>query len=124
MYCENVRKPMSALVAMYAFCGFPMTVATLPMLAETNTAMRYGIGSHPAFWQHLMTAGVISRTTASLSTSAERTADSIITEPSSILPLTLHLMSSPAVMSKNPHTSSDATRSIMPSSRRSMSEFT
>ena len=55
------------------FCGFPVMVATLPMLAEVATASRYGSGFSPMRRVAASANGTITRQMMSLTKNAEST---------------------------------------------------
>src|SRR5512136_1689794 len=70
-FAEKLMNDMPALVAMYAFCGFPTAVATLPMFADIASATKNGTGLDFNSLHVLMMMGVKRSTTVSLSTIAE-----------------------------------------------------
>src|SRR5207302_785961 len=65
------------------FCGFPVIVATLPILAAIATASRYGIGLRSSRSAILATSGVMTRQIASFSRKAENKPEVSVTVASS-----------------------------------------
>src|SRR5207249_2847163 len=59
------------------FCGFPVSVATLPTLAAVASARRYGTGGSPSWRVASSTTGVRTRQTTSLDTRDAR----VLAEP-------------------------------------------
>ena len=58
---------------MMMFCGFPVIVATEPMLDAVARPTRYGIGGRLSRWQRWSTSGVKATQTTSLTRNAEST---------------------------------------------------
>lgn len=61
-------------MAIYAFCGFPISVATLPILAENISVRRKGSGLILVSLEILRIIGVKNNTTASLRNKADKKA--------------------------------------------------
>src|SRR2546422_1329541 len=61
-------------IPMYAFCGFPISVATDPTFTAIPSPTRKGTGSSSIAWHACTTIGVIRRAIVSFSTTALRTA--------------------------------------------------
>src|SRR3990172_1661610 len=103
---------------MYAFCGLPTCVATLPTFAATATATRYGTGFTRRARVARTTTGVTRRAIVSFSTRADRKAVASMSHTRNEVWLRAREASREDTKSKKPHTSSPETRTIIPTRRR------
>ena len=104
-------------IPMYAFCGFPISVATLPTFTAIPSPTRNGTGSSPIARHACTTIGVISRAIASFRTRALRTAAATMRPARSSVWVRARCATRCDTASKNPHASRPATRSIIPRRR-------
>src|SRR5581483_1822873 len=114
IFTKNMINGIWERTPMNIFCGFPVTVATLPMFDAVATAMRKGIGLTLIDLLAESIIGVKRRQIVSLTKRAERIPLKNITRKSilDVFPETLIIQE--AIISKNPDMLRYAIRTIMP----------
>ena len=106
------------------FCGFPVSVATLPTLAAVASARRYGTGGSPSWRVASSTTGVRTRQTTSLTKKADRPPEATTTTASKPSGVRARRSAHVITRRKNPERRRYAVTIIIPNKRTSVAAST